>query len=137
MVTKYTITRHHKVTVLLEYFNRSLQFSINAYIYIIYIAINLFYMFPIMLALCLMFSMTHYSGLIGRSLVHASSTKQGSPCLVHSKIIMYDASVAKQKSIPPNLLSVKAEINAVHSNKQNSIITLLLQLLFIQLDVIN
>ena len=77
-------------------------------------------MFPIMLALCLMLSMTHYSGLIGRSLVHASSTKQGSPCLVHSKIIMYDASVAKQKTMPPNLLSVKAEINAIHSNKQNT-----------------
>ena len=29
------------------------------------IAINVFYIFPIMLALCLMLSMTHYAGIIG------------------------------------------------------------------------
>ena len=32
------------------------------------VAINVFYIFPIMLALCLMLSMTHYAGIIGGSL---------------------------------------------------------------------
>ena len=61
---RYNIVQYHRMTVLLEYINRSLQSSINA--------INLLYMFPNMLALCLMLSKTHYAqnyaGIIERSL---------------------------------------------------------------------
>ena len=58
-------TFYYSLTVLLEYINLLLQFAYSKYI--IYI-INLF---PIMLALCLMLSVTHYAqnyaGIIGGS----------------------------------------------------------------------
>ena len=55
------------MTVLLEYIDHLQKFSINTNI-----TINLFYILPIMLALCLMLSLTHYAqnyaGIIGASL---------------------------------------------------------------------
>ena len=60
------------MTVLLEYIDRSLRFSANAYNNI---AIKFTLHFPIMLALCLMLSMTHYAqsyaGIIGERLPSA------------------------------------------------------------------
>ena len=64
---KYTIMPYHMMTVLLEYIDRSLQFPqmLNIAIFILHL--------PIMLALCLMLSMTYYAqnyaGIIGGSLL--------------------------------------------------------------------
>ena len=59
------------VTVLLEYIDHLLQFSIKS----MNIVINVFYIFPIILALCLILSLTHYAqsyaGITGGSLVAA------------------------------------------------------------------
>ena len=56
------------MTVLLEYIDCLLQLVIS----VVNISINEFYIFPIMLALCLMLSVTHYAqnyaGIIGGSL---------------------------------------------------------------------
>ena len=52
---KYTLL-YHTMTVLLEYIDCLLQFSTNAILQLIFIL-----QFPIMLALCLMLSMTHYA----------------------------------------------------------------------------
>ena len=66
-VSKYTIMLYYTMTVLLEYIDRSLKFSKMRDI-----AINICLHFPIMLALCLMLSMTcyaqSYAGIIGGSL---------------------------------------------------------------------
>ena len=71
MVSKYGTKVIHMMTVLLEYIDRLLQFSIKS----MSIAINVFYIFPIILALCLILSLTHYAqnyaGIISGSLVAA------------------------------------------------------------------
>ena len=61
MVSQYNTKVYHTMNVLLEYIDRSLQFFINVV-----------YIFPIMLASCLMLSMTQYAqnfaGIIGMAL---------------------------------------------------------------------
>ena len=64
MVSKYAILRYYAMTVLLEY--------IDHFHKCINIAINLVYIFPIMLALCLMLLLINYAqnyaGIIDDSL---------------------------------------------------------------------
>ena len=79
---KYDHNPYHTMTVLLEYIDRFLKISMNEYILIlrrswkfsVLHAINVFYLFPIMLVLCSMLLLTHYAqinyaGIIGGSLV--------------------------------------------------------------------
>ena len=68
---KQIIVHHHTMTVLLEYIDLSLHYFYKC----IEITINLLYMIPIVLALCLMLFITHfaqnYTGTIGGSLAIA------------------------------------------------------------------